>query len=87
MRDVTDYFFSQSYKYIRWPENDADKIDIAETFMERKEKPRVVGAIDGTHIAIRRPSINEPAYLNRKGYHSLNTTVSEGCEKDTIFPF
>lgn len=39
--------------------------------------PDVIGAIDCTHIAIVPPKIDDPihpavAYINRKGYHSLN---------------
>lgn len=35
----------------------------------------VVGAIDGTHIRISRPHVNEEVYVNRKGYHSINVQV------------
>lgn len=37
--------------------------------------PRVIGAIDGTHIPIKGPAIEEPIYVNRKNYHSLNVQV------------
>ncbi|XP_067686105.1 putative nuclease HARBI1 [Haliotis asinina] len=37
--------------------------------------PGVVGVIDGTHIQILAPSQHEPAYVNRKQYHSINTQV------------
>ncbi len=37
--------------------------------------PGVVGAIDGTHINIFAPSINENIYVNRKWYYSTNTQV------------
>lgn len=35
----------------------------------------VVGAIDGTHIRISRPYVDEEVYVNRKGYHSTNVQV------------
>ncbi|XP_033763297.1 putative nuclease HARBI1 [Pecten maximus] len=37
--------------------------------------PGVVGAIDGTHIRILRPSINEPEFVNRKNFHSINVQI------------
>lgn len=44
-------------------------------FMQIAGFPGVVGAIDGTHIKIIAPSINENIYVNRKRYHSVNTQV------------
>ena len=37
--------------------------------------PRVVGAIDGTHIKIIAPSKDEEVFVNRKKVHSINTQV------------
>ncbi|XP_064645136.1 putative nuclease HARBI1 [Lineus longissimus] len=37
--------------------------------------PRVIGAIDGTHCRIKKPSINENVYVNRKGFHSINVML------------
>ena len=31
-----------------------------------------LGAVDGTHIPLRKPNENPSTYINRKGYHSLN---------------
>lgn len=40
--------------------------------MEKKRGFRgVMGCIDGSHIKINRPKIDEEVYVNRKGYHSL----------------
>lgn len=35
----------------------------------------VIGAIDGTHVAITTPYVDEHLYVNRKRYHSLNVMV------------
>lgn len=40
-------------------------------FMQIAGFPGVVGAIDGTHIKIIAPSVNENVYVNRKRYHSI----------------
>ncbi|XP_052806427.1 putative nuclease HARBI1 [Mya arenaria] len=37
--------------------------------------PKVVGVIDGTHIRIQPPSEDEPSFVNRKGFHSINVQV------------
>jgi hypothetical protein len=42
--------------------------------------PNVIGCIDGTHIAIKSPSQNEDAYVNRKGFHSIN--VQAVCDNN-----
>ena len=45
--------------------------------------PKVLGCIDGSHIPIIAPSINEPLYVNRKGYHSIN--VQAICDDEFRF--
>ena len=42
--------------------------------------PNVVGAVDCTHVAIKSPSVNEEAYVNRKGVHTIN--VQAVCDSD-----
>ncbi|KAI0235612.1 putative nuclease HARBI1 [Lamellibrachia satsuma] len=44
--------------------------------------PRVVGAVDGTHIGILGPRQEEYAFVNRKGEHSINVMVT--CDSDLI---
>ena len=48
--------------------------------MKNLELPGVIGVIDGTHIAIVPPNRDdliypEHVYVNRKGYHSINTQL------------
>jgi len=37
--------------------------------------PKVIGAIDGTHIKITAPKVNPESYVNRKGFHSIQLQV------------
>ncbi|MBN3306434.1 HARB1 nuclease, partial [Amia calva] len=37
--------------------------------------PGVIGCIDGTHIPITAPSVNEGDYVNRKSFHSITVQI------------
>ncbi|XP_015524878.2 putative nuclease HARBI1 [Neodiprion lecontei] len=41
-------------------------------FEESSSFPKVIGAIDGTHIRINAPKEDQRDYVNRKGYHSIH---------------
>lgn len=45
--------------------------------------PDVLGCIDGTQIRIKAPTVDENAFVNRKGFHSLNTQVI--CDPSLCF--
>ncbi|XP_032689043.1 uncharacterized protein LOC116852623 isoform X2 [Odontomachus brunneus] len=49
--------------------------DRAQIIMHNFERasgfPKIIGAIDGTHIKIEAPKQNPTDYINRKGYHSI----------------
>ena len=62
------------YRYIRWPKRH-EFADTVSAWYEAKGLPRVLGAIDGTQVAIRWPTRSDNAYCH-KGYHSLNVMVS-----------
>ena len=49
---------------------------MAREFVEVAGMPGVMGCIDGTHIRILAPHQQEWAYVNRKGYHSINVQVN-----------
>ncbi|KAG0713381.1 putative nuclease HARBI1 [Chionoecetes opilio] len=47
----------------------------AQTFRRMQNFPRVIGALDCTHFAIKGQSVDENIYVNRKRYHSMNVQV------------
>ncbi|KAL4719983.1 hypothetical protein ACJJTC_002075, partial [Scirpophaga incertulas] len=49
-------------------------------FYEKFGIPAVLGCIDGTHVAIVRPSENEERFFNRKHFHSRNVMII--CDAD-----
>ncbi|KAI5636949.1 DDE superfamily endonuclease domain-containing protein [Phthorimaea operculella] len=79
VRQVTRALKQVYGEYIQWPRTLEERNAIKAKFYKFKI-PGVVGAIDGTHIAILRPEHNEERYINRKGYHSLNVLLI--CDAD-----
>lgn len=66
---VLDALCSKRNEFIQWPANvNATKAD----FFDIAGFPNVLGAVDGTHIRIKRPHTDEASYVNRKRFHSLN---------------
>ncbi|XP_061190799.1 putative nuclease HARBI1 [Saccostrea echinata] len=62
-------------RYIKFP-TDAQIIHRHQTdFHAIANFPGVLGAIDGTHFRILRPTVNEEEFVNRKNYHSINVQI------------
>lgn len=61
-------------RFIAWPMGDRVEEVMAE-FEQRSGFPRILGAIDGTHIRIRAPQQDAHSYLNRKGHYSIQVQV------------
>ena len=58
--------------YIKFPKTKEEIETAASKFYERHGFPQCIGAIDGTHVFIRRPSENPTDFLNRKNRYSFN---------------
>jgi nuclease HARBI1 len=64
-------------QFIKMPEGIDEQQVVVGDFHHKLNFPQVIGAIDGTHIRIKK--INGDSgqyYVNRKGYYSLNIQVS-----------
>ncbi|XP_024867004.1 putative nuclease HARBI1 [Temnothorax curvispinosus] len=72
-------------QWIKFPTSDRRKQQIKEKFFEKTGFPGVIGAIDGSHIAIF-PSQTEREYLfiNRKLYHSLNVMLVSSYSNEIL---
>ena len=62
--------------YIRVPQTEEELNQSASQFFNAFGFPQCIGAVDGTHIPIKKPVENAVDYINRKGFHSLNV---QGC--------
>ncbi|XP_060874643.1 putative nuclease HARBI1 [Metopolophium dirhodum] len=63
----------QKQKFMSFPMNDVDTKRVVTGFYSRSRFPRVIGAIDCTHIKIQSPGgDNGEIFRNRKGFFSIN---------------
>lgn len=69
--------------YIHFPANITEMNDTKVKFEALFHFPGILGVIDGTHIAITAlPLETESAYVNRKGFHSINAQIV--CNSDML---
>ena len=57
--------------FIKFPKTDAETRQSIQEFQDISCFPQVVGALDGSHIAIRVPKEDPNEYVNRKRFHSI----------------
>lgn len=69
-------------KFIIWPEEEAMQ-EQATLFNRRNGFPGIVGALDGTHIEIKKPALHSNSYINRKGFASLQ--LQAVCNYSMLF--
>ncbi|XP_046571764.1 putative nuclease HARBI1 [Haliotis rubra] len=62
-------------RFVSFPLCQRQLTDNANEFAHVANFPNVAGVIDGTHVQIIAPHVNEPAFVNRKHYHSINTQL------------
>lgn len=72
---VTEAFYHKAISEIKMPTEPLEINRKIQDFAKIAQFPRVMGAIDGTHIPIKAPYDAEHVYINRKNFHSLNIQV------------
>lgn len=79
---VSHKLYKLAPRFIKWPKGQE-----AEKVMRDYEKfsafPKVVGAIDGTHVKSTVPKDDKSSYINRKGYASVQ--VQAVCTRSLLF--
>lgn len=80
VKDVTDAIVAKAGQFIKWLVTPGARAVIKNGFYKQAQFPNVIGCIDGTHVRILAPSTDENAYVNRKGFHSIN--VQAVCDHD-----
>lgn len=69
-------------KLIKWPIGDIAE-EVLEGFRVKQGMEGVLGAIDGTHIAIKAPKNHQEAYIIGKGFHSIQLQAI--CDHQMVF--
>jgi len=62
--------------FIRFPINDPEWVKSTTAAFEKVAGlPNIIGVVDGTHIAMKKPNKNGNTYRGRKTFSSLNVQV------------
>jgi len=78
INDVTQSLVKRAPEWIAYPTDAAMLRATKQAFHQVARFPNVVGAVDCTHVAIKAPTVNEEAYVNRKGAHTINVHEAAG---------
>uniref|UniRef100_M3XJB1 Putative nuclease HARBI1 n=1 Tax=Latimeria chalumnae TaxID=7897 RepID=M3XJB1_LATCH len=62
-------------QYVSFPRSLQQQEQVKREFYAIAGFPYVLGAVDCMHVAIRAPSVNEPAYQSGRNFHSMNMQV------------
>lgn len=60
---------------IIFPLTEQSRDNIKMEFSRKWGFPGIIGVVDGTHISILKPNVEEYNFINRKGFHSINAQI------------
>ena len=73
--DVIEVILSLKDRFINFSLEESDLRSSEEGFQDIGRFPKVAGCIDGTHVRIVKPSVEEQVYICRISYPSINVQV------------
>ena len=73
--EFVDALVRRKYDFIKFPSTEEEVLRTIGTFSQLSDFPMVVGAIDGSHIPIVAPDVedHQEDFFNRKHFYSINT--------------
>lgn len=83
IKQVANAIVSKGNNWIIFPKSGEAIKRAQEKWTSKYKFPLAIGAIDCTHVRIKKPSSHSDDYINRKGYHSMN--VQATCDADELF--
>jgi len=72
VHQVTKALSAKLNAFIKFPSTTNERDDVKRSLFRIGGFPCAIGCVDGTHVRIKAPSLNERDYVNRKGFHSIN---------------
>ena len=83
LSDFVNSIVSKASLFIYMPRSAYEISGIISDFQAISGLPKVICAVDGSHIPMIAPSVDECAYVNRKQFHSINMQAI--CDANLIF--
>jgi hypothetical protein len=85
VKEVTSVINVGLSHYVGWPTTQEERDRIPIDFHRVAELDNICGVVDGTHIRIEAPAVDEAQYVNRHHQHSLNVMGVCGPMMDLYF--
>ena len=83
LSDFVNSIVSKASQFIYMPRSAFEISGVISDFQAISGLPKVIGVVDGSHIPMIAPSVDEYAYVNRKQFHSIN--IQAVCDANLIF--
>ena len=71
--------------FVKTPSSEQEWLEISKNFEARWNYPHTLGAIDGKHVTIKKPSNAAPYYYNYKHTHSVILLAIAGPEYECLY--